>query len=195
MEVKMIIGYVAGIVSFLAYLLYIFTTIQGKTKPHRVTWWVLTLIGVMIALSFHASGARETIWIAISYILGPGITAILSIKYGEGGWEKLDIFCLVGALISAVVWYLSNSPALVLGINLLMDLLGLIPTIKKSYLRPEGEDRLAWTLECVASAINIGAITKWSFALTLYPFYLLVVNSIIALLLYRPIWMKRRKRA
>src|SRR3989338_874742 len=93
------LGIVAGILSFVAYALYIFTTLIGKTKPNRATWWVLTLVGLMIATSYYAGGARDTIWVALSYVLGPAIIAVLSLKYGEGRWERLDQVCLTGAQI------------------------------------------------------------------------------------------------
>ncbi len=179
-------GIVAGILSFAAYALYIFATLRGTTKPNRATWWILTLVGLMIAASYYVAGARDTMWVALSYVLGPAIIAVLSLKYGEGRWERLDQVCLAGALISAVVWYFSESALIVLLINILMDFLGLLPTIKKSYLRPEGEDRAAWTLESFAGMFNIFAIERWTFAIAFYPLYLLVMNGIVTLLLYRP---------
>ena len=185
-----LLGIIAGILSFAAYSLYIFSTLKGKTKPNRSTWWILTLVGLMIAASYYAGGARDTMWIALSYVLGPAIIAILSLKYGEGKWEKLDKLCLTGALISAVIWYFSQSALLVLIINIVMDFLGLVPTIKKSYLRPAGEDRIAWTLEFVAGALNVFAVEKWIFAIAFYPVYLLIINGIVTLLLYRPVIKK-----
>ncbi len=180
------LGIVAGVLSFSAYALYIFTTLQGKTRPNRATWWILTLVGTMIATSYYAGGARDTMWVALSYVLGPAIIAILSLKYGEGKWERLDQLCLAGALISAVIWYFSKSALVVLLVNILMDFLALIPTIKKSYLRPEGEDRIAWTLESLAGVFNLFAIERWTFAIAFYPLYLLALNIVITFLLYRP---------
>lgn len=184
-------GEVAGIVSFAAYLLYIYTIIRGQTKPNRATWWILSLVGTMIAISYYAGGARDTIWVAVSYIAGPLITAILSLWYGEGKWETLDKVCLTGAIVSAIVWYLSSSALIALSVNLLMDFLGLIPTIKKSYLRPTGEDRTAWTLESFAGILNMFAIKTFTFAIILYPLYLLILNVFITLLLYRPMINKK----
>jgi hypothetical protein len=63
------IGIIAGIISFSAYFLYIATTIYGKTKPNRVTWWILTLIGLLIASSYYVSGARASIIAQISLIV------------------------------------------------------------------------------------------------------------------------------
>src|SRR3989338_4667786 len=121
-----LLGIVAGVLSFSAHGFFIFTTLLGKTKPNRATWWVLTLVGLMIATSYYAGGARDTMWVALSYVLGPAIIAVLSLKYGEGRWERLDQLCLVGALISAVIWYLSESAFVVLLINISMDFLGLV---------------------------------------------------------------------
>lgn len=171
---KEFMGIIAGVLSFSAYFLYITTTIFGKTKPNRATWWILTLIGLMIASSYYAIGARATIWVAISYVLGPLIIAILSIKYGEGKkLETLDKWCLGVAIISAFVWYLTKSAIFAFCINIFLDFIGLIPTIKKSYLRPEGEDRIAWTIESLAGALNIFAIERWIFSIAFYPVYLL----------------------
>src|SRR3989338_7300463 len=113
-----IIGLVAGFLSFSAYVLYIITTLRGKTKPNKATWWILTLIGVMIASSYYAEGARDTMWIALSYVAGPLVIAFLSLRYGEGTWERLDKICLAVAIASVVIWYLSNSALLVLIINI-----------------------------------------------------------------------------
>src|SRR3989344_6543620 len=188
LSTKELVGIIAGILSFSAYFLYIFTTIFGKTKPNRATWWILTLIGLMIASSYYVGGARATIWVAATYVLGPFIIAILSLKYGEGKWEKLDKWCLIIALISIPIWYISKSAILVLAINIFLDFIGLVPTIKKSYLRPEGEDRFAWTLESFAGLLNIFAIERWVFAIAFYPIYLLTINGIITILLYRPLF-------
>jgi hypothetical protein len=187
MITREILGILAGILSFSAYVLYIVTTLFGKTRPNKATWWVLTLVGIMIATSYYASGARATIWVALSYVLGPLIIAILSLKYGAGKWEKLDKWCLSIALISALIWYVSNSPLLVLAINIFIDFIGLIPTIKKSYLDPKSEDRVAWTLESLSGVLNILAIEKWVFGIAFYPVYLLAINGAVTLLLYRPI--------
>lgn len=184
-------GEIAGIVSFAAYLLYIYTTIRGQTKPNRATWWILSLVGLMIATSYYAGGARETIWVAVSYIAGPLIIAILSLWYGEGKWETLDKVCLTGAIVSAIIWYFSSLAIITLSINLLMDFLGLIPTIKKSYLRPIGEDRIAWTMESFAGILNMFAIETFTFAIVLYPLYLLIINLFVTLLLYRPMINKK----
>ena len=190
MEIKALLGIFAGLLSFFAYLLYIYSSIWGKTRPNRVTWGVLTLVGIMIASSYYAGGARNTIWIALAYIAGPFVTFLISLKHGEGGTSRFDLFCLAGVVASLVLWFSTGSAMIALLINILIDALGFLPTVKKSYLRPKGEDRKAWLLESIASALNLTAIERWTFAIWIYPIYLLVVNSLITLLLFQ----KRKRR-
>ncbi len=187
-----IIGQIAGLLSFSAYVLYIFSTLKKETKPNRATWWVLTLVGVIIATSYYTGGARDTMWVAVSYVAGPLIIAILSLKYGEGTWERLDKMCLVLAITSALLWYIFSSPLVALLSNIGIDFIGLIPTIKKSWLRPEGEDRVAWSLESSANVLNLFAVKAWTFGIVFYPVYLVVINIIITLLLFKPLLKRFR---
>ncbi len=187
-----LIGQIAGLISFSAYVLYIVSTLKKETKPNRATWWILTLVGVMIAASYYAEGARDTMWVALSYVVGPFIIALLSLKYGEGTWERLDKICLAVAIVSAFLWYVFNSAFIALMSNIAMDFVGLIPTIKKSWLRPGGEDRVAWGLESGASVLNLLAVQTWTFAIAFYPLYLAVLNTLITVLLFRSVFKKLR---
>lgn len=183
---SIILGKIAGVLSFCAYISYIRSTLRGETKPSRSTWWILTLVGAMILITYYAEGARSTIWVPVAYVIGPFIIALLSLKYGEGSkWEPLDKICFSLAVISIAIWYATSSAFIALILNIGIDFLGLIPTIKKAYLRPESEDRTAWTLESFAGVINIIALDSSKFSIIIYPIYLLTLNSAVAMLLYR----------
>ncbi len=189
-----IIGYmgeIAGVISFAAYLLYIISIFRGKTKPSRSTWWILTLVGILIFATSYSLEATESMWIQLSYIVGPLIIAILSLfsQYGyKEGLLKIDKICLAGAVICAFIWFVFNSPFIALLGSIVVDFIGLIPTMKKAYIDPEHEDPSAWALEFLASAMNVFAISAW-FSLEekdwIYALYLFLVNGIVAALLWR----------
>ncbi len=179
-----IIGGIAGGLSFVAFLLYYVSIFRWETRPNRATWIILTVVGVLIASSYYASGARETMWIPLSYVLGPFIAAILSIKYGEGGWNRFDIVCLIGCLVSVVFWGLTDEPLIALFINIVIDFFGILPTLKKSYLDPLSEGKLAWSVTTVSNFLNIFAVGTWSFALGAYPVYMVLVNGLVTFFLF-----------
>ncbi len=180
------IGIIAGLLSFSAYLLYIKSMVWGQCRPNRMTWLTLTAIGFGVAISYYASGARQTIWIALAYFIGPLMISIFSFKYGEGGWGKLEKLCLLGVVISLLLWWVFKSALVALVVNLLIDFFALIPTIAKSISRPKGEDRVAWAVVVVASFINLFALEQWIFSLVIFPLYLIITDTFITTLLFWP---------
>ena len=190
-----LVGGVAGIIAFSAYVIYIIAVLKGTTTPSRATWFIWSVLGIIIGLSYFFSGARTTIWVPLGEVLGPLVIAILAIKYGEGGWTKLDRFCIFGSAISLALWGISGSPIVGLLSSVTVDIIAAIPTIVKSYKRPDGEDKLAWTMTFVANFLNLFAIDRWVFAVLLYPIYSSIVDGTITALLYRRVrntvrWLK-----
>jgi hypothetical protein len=170
----------------LGFVPYISEIVQGKTRPNRATWWIWTVVGAMLCASYYASGARHTVWVAVSYVLGPLITALVSLRYGEGGWDRFDRACLGASLLSLLVWWLARSPLLALTANIGLDLLGALPTIRKSYHEPEAESLRSWMVFLLADALNLCALGAWSLATSLYPVYLFILAAVLVTLMLRP---------
>lgn len=180
---------IAGIVSFSAYSIYIISVFRGQTKPSRSTWWILTLVGILIFATSHSIGAQENMWIQLSYIIGPLAIAILSTfsKYGyKEGFLNIDKICLVSAIFCAIIWLVFDSPFLAFLGSIIVDFVGLVPTIIKTYFDPLEEDWIAWGIEFFASILNTLSITSW-FILDnkswIYALYLLMINGIIFFLI------------
>ena len=165
-DIKVVLGIIAGLIALSAYLVYVISIFRGGSKPNRATWWIWSFMGLILALSYQFSGASNTIWVPYVEFLGPLIIAILSIKYGEGGLDnKTDLICLLGATISIILWIIFKNPVVALITNLAVDSFAIVPTIKKSYLRPEGEDFWAWFGTGLADSLNMFAVERFSFAI------------------------------
>ncbi|MEI8339718.1 MAG: hypothetical protein WCF94_03570 [bacterium] len=185
-DVKSVLGIVAGVIAFIAYIIYVIAILKGESKPNRATWFIWTFVGLILAASYYYSGAGNTIWVPFMEFIGPLIVALLSIKYGEGGLtDKTDLICLFGAVASLILWGVFDSPVVALITNLAVDAFALIPTIKKSYLRPEGEDFWAWFGTGTADTMNLFAIERFTFGVMAYPIYMLALDLVIILLLSR----------
>ena len=181
---KSVIGLIAGIIAFTAYIIYIISILKGRTKPNRSTWWIWSFMGLVVGLSYYLSGAVNTIWVPVVEFIGPLSIALLSVKYGEGKLsDKTDLICLVGAVLSVILWIIFNNPVIALVTNLAADSFAIVPTIKKSYLRPEGEDFWAWLGTGTADSLNFFAVERFSFAILIYPIYMLVSDLIIVIVL------------
>lgn len=177
-------GIAAGVLSILGYIPYIISMWRGQTKPNKATWFIWTIVGGLLAFSYIAEGDQNSIWLPLSYFVGPFIIAILSLRYGYTKWSRLDTFCIMAALISIIPWMLSDNAKLTLLINIMIDAAGAIPTLIKTYYKSESEDFSAWAIFFAANTIQLFAIKTWNIA-SLYPIYLVLLASTITLFIVR----------
>ena len=184
-ESTLVAGWLAGIIGFIAYVPYFFAIIYGKTSPNRATWFIWTMVNTISFLSYSVSGAGNAIWFSVSDAVASLVILIFSIRRGEGGWNGLDQVCLLTASLSVFFWWLSGSALVGLSMSLIADAMGAIPTITKTYHRPESENRLSWTMTTIATVINLFAIENWrELSSLLYPIYMLLLMTIITAFLW-----------
>ena len=195
-----IIGAIAGIIGLLGFVPYFVEIFQGKTRPNRASWWIWGILGVILGWSYYSAGAIHSIWVPICYAICQLLTALLSLKFGEGGWNRLDKICLLGALFSLFLWWLFDSPTIAMISCLVIDSLGALPTLRKSCVYPEGESLLSWSIFFSANTLNLFAIGEWNLALSAYPLYLFFLSGSLVIILSRPVYytmvarLKNKKR-
>lgn len=183
LTIQFMLGLLAGVLSFIAYIPYFLSILKEKTRPNRASWWIWAIVGWIIFASYISVGARNTIWYALP--IGISITAFLSLKYGEGGFSRFDLFCIAGAALGLLIWWYSGIAFAALLMALLVDFFAYLPTIRKTRLDPGSEDRTACALFWIGSLLNVAAIEVWSPEIALYPAYIFVLNSIVLWLLIR----------
>ncbi|MBI2048449.1 MAG: hypothetical protein HYT30_00780 [Parcubacteria group bacterium] len=210
---------VGGVLVFIGYIIYWFATVFGKTRPNRVTWAILTLVGFAIAASYwDASDASPNArGIAIAHALGAFGTFISSLWYGQlydpddGNQRRIDIVCLVLGLGSIVVWQAHvwnvltihqvaglEIVVIALALGIIADFFGLAPTIRKAWKDPQSESLVAWGLTVIGEIIGLWGITNWaSIGEISYPVYLVFANGLVVLLLLKGFFARtfRNKQA
>lgn len=181
----MVAGWISGVVALAAFVPYVRGILRGQTRPNIASWWIWTTVGACLCASYLSVGSRTSIWTPIGYVIGPLLIAILSLRYGQKGRTWLDSFCLLSATASLILWWWSGSAQLALGMNILVDACGALPTIRKTYQDPESEDRTAWLLFLLAGVLNLIAVTPWTLVTAAYPVYLVANSTVMNLLMIR----------
>lgn len=176
-------GIAAAVVSTVAGALYVRDIVRGRTKPSRVSWWVLAYVNLALAASYYASGARETIWLPADYALSFLVVAILSLKWGDDTRSWVDVPCAFGAAAGLVLWWATRSGPAGLAVFIAVELLGFVPTVVKGYRAPETEHFGAWLVAVLASFLNVLAVADWTPAVWIYPVYVFVGNAAFSLML------------
>ncbi len=181
-----LIGQIAGLIAFIAFIPYFLSILRGETRPERATFAIWSFVNIVTLLSYFAAGARETIWILFVYTVLQIAVFILSLKYGMGGFNKFDIICLGGATLGMLLWIITKNPLTALYLAVFSEFLGWVPTVKKVYLFPETENTLSWSIGAVATLLNLFALTSLKPEISLYPIYLFLGEFIITFLLLFP---------
>lgn len=182
-DAKSACGLVAALVVFMAGVPYIITIFRGETTPNRASTWIWAMLSILMFFSYQDAGAEDTKFVPLIYIIDLVVVAVMSIKYGEGGWNKFDVACTLGAITGIALWRFGAAVALLCFI--IADLMGALPTLKKSWLRPKSEDHFAWTLTFVGNSINIFAANKFTVTELSYPVYAAVTSGLILCFLLR----------
>jgi len=178
-----VVGRIAGVISLLGFLPYVVAVLRRKARPNRATWLIWTAVGGLLFASYDASAGGSARWVPLSDALGPLMIAVLSLRYGEGGFTRFDRGCLMLAAVSVVAWALTGSALVALAINLFIDLLGALPTMRKAYADPASESALTWRIFLFGNVLNLLAIQRWNVGSAAYPIYVVLVSGIVNVLL------------
>lgn len=177
-------GTLAGVISLLAYIPYIISIVRKRTIPSRTTWWILSFIGCVTLFTYKESGAFNTIFFLVGDVIGSLLIALLSILYGRDGFKLFDLCCFFGAMMSIFLFFLfRDNSAIAFFSSLAVEVIAMIPTIKKTYLRPFEEDVSGWLFTFIAAVINLYAIETWTLIVAIYPFYEFLINGAIVFIL------------
>ena len=101
---------------------------------------------------------------------------LLSIRFGVGGWTRLDKSALVVAAVGVCVSLLARQPIIAIVGVIVADVSGALLTVRKTFLHPGSETTISWLLIGVGSLCGVLSVQRLNAALLLYPVYLCIVN-------------------
>lgn len=170
----------SSVITVTAAIPYIVEILRGKAKPRVASWltWAV-LTGIACAAAF-VDGQVPTGVLLLIATIGTALIAILGLKYGDHHFEKLDWWCLAGAGVGLLLWWIFNSPEVAVIAAVTIDLIGAIPTFKHSWLKPHEETWITFALSGLGAGITLAISGEWAITATAYPLYLVVANFALA---------------
>ncbi|RJR15833.1 hypothetical protein C4579_01280 [Candidatus Microgenomates bacterium] len=177
--------WISNVLVFAAFSIYIYSILKGWAKPHRTTRFVLLIITSLATFSLIAQHNQVAVWLAGIAAIMSAMVFVLTLKYGMGGWAKIDLACLIIALFGIIIWQITNNPATALFAAILADFTGVVPTIIKIYHHPQTEVWTFFTLGGLGSLFNLLAVTNWTIEEIAYPLYLVLISTILVILMFR----------
>ena len=130
--------------------------------------------------SLQASGAVDTLLVAVDFAVGPLVIALIVTKrHGVGEWSWLEKLCVAGSLLGGLMWWAFDSPRACFAIVFTIDCLGAIPTICKAVVKPREESVKPWSIFTVGSALNMVAADSEKFWEIMYALGILAIDILV----------------
>lgn len=176
---RLLLGIVALVFNIAGYVPYIRDIFRGIVKPQRITWGIWTILTTIAAVNQIKNGGGFSAYFFVSTCLLVAATFVLSLKFGMGGASMLDKICLGLAIGLFVYWATLHDTRLSTLIAVIIDGVGALPTVVKTYHRPETETYPQWVLAGLGGLLTILAVPRLDWVLLIYPAYVFVMNGAI----------------
>lgn len=170
MSYKELFSVVAIGLTFYAFIPYIRSIRQGTTRPHVFSWviWGSTTFVVFLAQLADKGGAGA--WpIGVSGIITIYVAFLAYTKRSDTSITRIDWIFFAAALTSLPAWYITSDPMWSVIILTVVDSLGFVPTFRKAYSRPFGEDLTFYKLIALRNLFVIVALVNYSLTTVLFP--------------------------
>jgi len=170
---------------FYGALHYIIDTLKGKTKPNRVTWFFWALApGIAFIAELDKGVGYQSLF---TFIAGfnPFLILIASFVNKNAYWKlhRADYFYGFIALMAIVLWRITGDANLAILFAILADGAAAIPTVIKSYYKPETENYKIFFYCLIGAVITLLTLKVWTFAHYAFPVYLLGICTILYVLI------------
>ena len=183
LETKTLLTVVAILFALLAYINYFRDIFRGKTKPHAFTWLVWCTMSTVAFFSQVIDGCGVGTWVLAFTAIVDLIIFTLAIYKGKTDISNVDWFCLMGAFLGVSLFTFNNDPPMSLIIISAVDIIGFIPTVRKSLIRPYEETVVTFGFTSLKYLFAIMALENYTFITVYYPSVVALMNALFVILL------------
>ncbi len=168
-DFKFLLGISAPVVFIVGYIPYLIDIMKGRTKPHAFSWLIWGFLDAIAFFAQHAEGGGAGAWVTGIGALVSFIIFVLSLIKGERNITKGDFLCLIIAVSAVPIWLTTKTPIWSIVIVTIIDLVGFVPTFRKSYYKPFEETAFTYWMSSLKSVLSLLAMEKYSLVTVLYP--------------------------
>lgn len=176
----------AGVIMCLSFVPYLRDILRGKVRPARSARLMFVVLLTVALLQQKQLGSGLTLALTIGDLIGAVLILFVAIKYGMGGFQRLDIVCYGLLVINIIFWLSTDNALLALHLTVLCDVIAMAPTLVKTWHHPRTETALFYVLGIVGPILAIVAGNDYTYGILLFPLYLALINSLEIALIYRP---------
>jgi hypothetical protein len=168
MDAVVAIALIGSVLANLSFVPYLIDILNGKTRPHAVSWliWSITQ-GVGAAGLWYGGASLAAIGVSFTTLLVL-IIFLLSFRHGTRKIYVTDAVVLSLAAFAIIAWAILDHPLWAILLASLVELLGFIPTYRKAYMEPASEHLPSWTLYFIGMSLMLATLPEYTLFTTTY---------------------------
>lgn len=182
-ETKTLLTIVAILFALLAYINYFRDIFRGKTKPHAFTWLIWCVMSTVAFFSQVSDGGGVGTWVLAFTALVDFAIFTASVFKGKTDITNMDWFCLMGAFLGVALFTFNDDPPMSLVIISAVDIIGFIPTVRKSMTKPYQETVVTFGFTSLKYLFAIMALENYTFTTVYYPAVVCLMNALFVIFL------------
>lgn len=182
-EIKNILAIIAIILTFVGYYSYFNDLLQGKIRPHIFSWLIWTIVTTIIFALQLSDGAGLGSYVTLSIAIISFLIFCICFKHGNKDIVAIDIVFLILALLAIPLWLVVKQPVLSIILLSSIDMLGFMPTIRKSWNDPYSETLSLYTITTFRHLLSIFALQNYSIVTVLFPVTWVIANAAFSVIL------------
>lgn len=182
---KEVFAIVAALLALASYVPYFNGLLKGRVQPHAYTWGIWSLVSGITLFAQIAKGAGIGAVPTATAALLTFCIFLLSIKFGFRQITRIDTAFLILALVAIIPWLVTKDPTVSVILAVSIDVLGFVPTLRKTWLLPTSESLATYGLNIVRHMLSLFALEAYNVATVLHSAAMLVMNSTIVAVIVR----------
>lgn len=178
---------VGAALSFIACFSYIRSMFRGEARPNRISWLMWSIAPLIATAASLSSGVRWAVVPVFMSGFSPLLIFIFSFVSKKAYWklEPFDYVCGICSALALILWAITKNTDLAIVFAILSDASAAVPTIMKSWTRPETENVYPFLTGLFSAGTAFLAISAWTLSSYAFPIYLEIINVIIIFAIYR----------
>ncbi len=176
------------IISLFGAYKYTLDTINGKTKPNRISWF-LWAIAPLIGVGASLQGGADPWSVVRIFMAGftPLLIFIASFVNKNSYWEttKFDIACGIISVFAIILWIVFGNFELAVLFAVVADIAASLPTIFKAWKFPETETVTVFITSLIVGLMTLPSIPRFTIIDSSFQVYLIVINLILIFAILR----------
>jgi monoamine oxidase len=183
METKMIIAIIAALLAFIGNVPYLVDVMRGRVKPHPYTWFVWTIVSCVVFFGQLAKGAGVGAIPTAASEIFTVIIFLFSLRYGFKNITRTDTVLLIIAILGIIPWILTKDPTVSVIVAVSIDLVGFLPTLRKTWYHPETEAPLLYSMNVLRHILMLWSLQAYNIATTLHSIVMITTNLAMVLII------------